>query len=132
MLGDQYRPEVEAGTIVNIHVATEARWHLVRRDNGSGLENGLADSPSAAMHRRHGFRLATADRRSHLRPSCHRSKPADLANLSSTYEESSCDCLRTPRESRPISQPWNISDRRDWVLFRRGLCRGRSAHIRLS
>ena len=45
----QYRPEVDPGTMVNIDFGTDSRWHLVRLDDGWDLENGLADSPSAAI-----------------------------------------------------------------------------------
>jgi uncharacterized protein (TIGR03083 family) len=46
----QYQPEAEAGTVVNLDLGTEARWHLVRRDHEWDLEDGLADSPTAAIN----------------------------------------------------------------------------------
>jgi uncharacterized protein (TIGR03083 family) len=45
----QYQPEVDPGTVVNLDFGTQARWHLVRGDQGWELEGGLADSPVAAI-----------------------------------------------------------------------------------
>jgi uncharacterized protein (TIGR03083 family) len=45
----QYQPEVDPGTIVNLDFDTPARWHLVRRDDAWDLEDGLSDSPAAAI-----------------------------------------------------------------------------------
>jgi uncharacterized protein (TIGR03083 family) len=45
----QYQPQVEAGTVVNLDLGNEVQWHLVRRHQGWDLEDGLADSPAAAI-----------------------------------------------------------------------------------
>jgi hypothetical protein len=45
----QYQPQVDAGTVVNLDLGSDARWHLVRRDHGWDLEDRLADSPIAAI-----------------------------------------------------------------------------------
>jgi uncharacterized protein (TIGR03083 family) len=45
----QYQPEVDPGTVVNLDLGTEARWHMARRNHRWDLEDGLADLPDAAI-----------------------------------------------------------------------------------
>ena len=45
----QYQPEAEEGSVVNLDFGTEARWHLLARDHGWVLEEGLAQSARAAI-----------------------------------------------------------------------------------
>jgi uncharacterized protein (TIGR03083 family) len=43
----QYQPQVDTGTVVNLEFGPQARWHLIRRDHGWELEDGQAGWPAA-------------------------------------------------------------------------------------
>lgn len=45
----QYQPQVEEGTEVNLDLGPDSRWHLIRLERGWELEDGLVDSPAAAI-----------------------------------------------------------------------------------
>jgi uncharacterized protein (TIGR03083 family) len=45
----QYQPQVEPGTVVNLDLGRDARWHLIRGDHGWRLEGWLASSPAGGI-----------------------------------------------------------------------------------
>jgi uncharacterized protein (TIGR03083 family) len=45
----QYSPHAEWGTVVNLDLGRDARWHLVRREHGWELNDQLAESAAAGI-----------------------------------------------------------------------------------